>query len=99
MATPTIPTLLPPTLSCFKCQGFARIAIDCLNIKLISLVEEELCTKKEEDDQPIKWEEEGPSKEELMHANQNEALVVHRSLNRTMVVDEEDLLHHNIFYT
>lgn len=57
---------------------------------------------KDEEDQLVKWDEEGSSEEELVCADQGEAgeaLVVHCSLNTTMVVDKEEWLCHNIFQT
>lgn len=52
-------------------------------------MEEELCAEGEED-QPVKWCEEGPSEEEVMHIDKGEALVIHRSLNTIMGANEED---------
>lgn len=49
------------------------------------MVEEELCTEEEEEDQPTKLDEEGPSKEGLVHANQGEA-----SILNTIVIFDKD---------
>lgn len=78
----------------FKCfPGFRNIITYCLNRKLITLAEGESCKEEEKENQPIKRD-----KEETVHADQGEALVVNRSLSTIVVVDEEDWLWHNIFH-
>ena len=81
---------------CFKCQGFGHIASDCPNRKMVTLVEEDMEMKDEDDFSP-KTNEHVAEEEEITYADRGETLVVQRSLKVTYVEDE--WLRNNIFHT
>ncbi|PKI41852.1 hypothetical protein CRG98_037757, partial [Punica granatum] len=80
---------------CFKCRGFGHIASECLNRKIISLVEEA-------NDEPVydtyDDEENEVEQEEVTNGDQGKALVVQRILKSAHVKDDK-WLRHNIFHT
>ncbi|KAM4081479.1 hypothetical protein ACJW30_11G095600 [Castanea mollissima] len=80
---------------CFKCQGLGHIAYNCTNRKIVSLVEEDVEIK-DEDESALVLHEHVDFNEEVVYVNQRESLVP-RSLKVAYLEDE--WLRNNIFHT
>nr|GEZ24904.1 hypothetical protein [Tanacetum cinerariifolium] len=76
---------------CFKCQGYGHITSECLNRKVITLMEEDIIKE-------FALKVDVSHTEEVMYPDEGEALVIWRNLNTVQVTDDE-WLRNNIFYT
>jgi hypothetical protein len=68
--------LVPQVLikKCFKFQGYGHIASDCLDHKIVVVIEEEITNK---DDLPNESDQE----DEVVYTNQGGLLIIQQSLN------------------
>ena len=84
--------------SCYKCQAFEHIAYECLNWKVVALVEEDEA-KEEDVEEGVASYHVQEDEEELTMPDHGTSLVAQRSLKVGAVVSEEDWLRSNVFHT